>query len=166
MYFDHIHLLQIHPITIPPKIVFPYTNLSCPISVVNILKYVAIHRSLLDLPGVRPLRKTNLPSPGSYQLSIAPPNYGWDFKSIYATLAGSSSGLPLQKSCGCCQNVCEMPCCVWKTLSSTTAGPFYPSSAMIPESWKEKGVMQIIHLRRNTLWSHILSTLTGCGSLC
>lgn len=83
---------------------------------------------VIDIPGITPLKKTDLPSPGTNQMPIAPPQ--WMGLHAHPILhAGMLAGLCLHKSSTYCHSICQLICthalCVWKTLSLcsyTTSG--------------------------------------------
>lgn len=76
--------------------------------------------SVVAIPNVTPLKKTDFPSLSSYHLQIA----SWSGLCLFVHIplcAGILSGLNLCRSCVCCHSFCEycvcQSCCIWKMIS-------------------------------------------------
>lgn len=136
---------------------------------------LAIHWRVLGLTGAIPRKKTDFPSPRSYQ-SPAASQPGVE---IYVYLPSPCWGLPgltLHTSCACSHNCCVHLCncpiapikhsffvithCLW------LLGSFCPLFRNSSKALGGRGVLQMYHSRLRTLQALTLCTLNTCWSLC
>lgn len=121
LYFNH--LLPDTP-TILPNQLYILSHSSLPLFFKSLVHFAfadcwGLWR-VIDIPGITPLKKTDLPSPGTKKMPIAPAQ--WVGLHAHPILhAGMLAGLCLHKSSTYCHSICQLICmyalCVWKTLS-------------------------------------------------
>lgn len=140
---SHIHLaFPTHQLSISSSFKPIKKSLCCS----HIRGYVAIYRSIVNLPGARTLKKSDSSSPRSYQLLLS---HGQGRCDAYLPPVMLGFGLlSTHGSCSCCHNSCVFryataPRCTENTVffwSPTASGSYNLSGCsfpMISESWDQ-----------------------------